>query len=274
MLWDEILTESKQTGFQPNQTLQEQLQKAVLAILSRQNAFNSIVFQGGTALRLFYGNPRCSEDLDFVLRHPQSSFDFAEHMIPLKSALEPMFPFLKTITVRSQKHEKIFQRWILLTDAEKPSQKVRLHVELAEVRAHTSDVKILSFPPLQPVVRVETPEEILADKLLALGCREYIKGRDIWDIYFLRKEKSMTPSWSLVWKKTKDYNTKLSTVQKQLKQRREVLQKEGRSILSNELKRFLPPSLFTLYQERFDMILTCVVSILDELDDTEIVHEG
>jgi len=48
-----------------NQVFQEEVQKAVLASLSRDEAFNHLVFQGGTALRLFYENPRFSEDSDF-----------------------------------------------------------------------------------------------------------------------------------------------------------------------------------------------------------------
>ncbi len=274
MLWDEILSESKQTGFQPNQLLQEQLQKAVLTHLSRQNAFTSVVFQGGTALRLFYGNPRFSEDLDFVLHQQRSSFDFSEHLIKVKSTVEPLFPFLKTITVRVQKKDTTMQRWILTTDAENLAQKVRFHIGLAFVPSYRSDVKILSFPPIYPAVRVETPEEILADKLLALGCREYIKGRDLWDIYFLRTEKLLTPAWPLVWQKTKDYTTEESAVKKQLINVRTVLEKEGSAILSNELKRFLPPSLFNLYEERFDKIISCVVQTINDIDNEGVADEG
>jgi hypothetical protein len=105
MLWDDILTESNQTHMDPKNLLQEQLQKAVLAAFSRYNVFNHIVFQGGTALRFFYGNPRFSEDLDFVCLPPISTFDLTEHLHKLPAVLEPQFPFLQTITTRMQKQQ-------------------------------------------------------------------------------------------------------------------------------------------------------------------------
>ena len=264
MLWDDILTESNQTGFEPNKTLQEQLQKAVLATLSRLNAFHHVVLQGGTALRLFYGNPRFSEDLDFVLHPPQSSFDISEYLKKLPSALEPQFPFLKTITTQMQKHDKNLQRGVLTTTSDEPLQRIRLHIELASVPSHQNTLKILTFPPLQPAIRVETPTEIFADKLLALGCREYIKGRDLWDIYFLSTEKQMTPPWTLVWQKTKDYQTTALAVRTHLHQVRTQLEKEGMHILSNELKRFLPPTAFTSYQNMFKNIITQIEQLLQD----------
>ncbi len=269
MLWDDILTESNQTGFEPNKTLQEHIQKTVLATLSRLNAFHYLVFQGVTALRLFYGNPRFSEDLDFVLHPPHSSFDLSEHLNKIPSALEPQFPFLNTITVRMQKHDDLLQRGILTTTSDDPLQRIRLHIELAMVPSHQNTLKILPFPPLQPAVRVETSTEIFADKLLALGCRKYVKGRDLWDIYFLITEKQLAPPWDLVWQKTKDYHTTPTTVQTHLQHVRTQLEKEGTTILSTELKRFLPPTMFTTYQDVFNDIITKIVHILQGSNEGE-----
>ena len=269
MLWDDIRTESNQTGFEPNKTLQEHLQKATLAALSRLNAFNTIVFQGGTALRLFYANPRFSEDLDFVLHPSHTSFDLLKHLIKLPSELEPQFPFLKSITTRMQKHDNILQRGILTTTSDNPLQQVRLHIELAMVPSHQNTIKILSYPPLQPAVRVETSTEIFADKLLALGCRDYIKGRDLWDIYFLHTEKHLNAPWDLVWKKTTDYHTTPPAVQTQLQSVKTQLEKEGQAILSNELKRFLPPTMFTTYQETFNDVITQIVNLIQHSNEGE-----
>jgi predicted nucleotidyltransferase component of viral defense system len=274
MLWDEILTESTQIGFEPNKVLQEHLQKAVLTALSHGNAFRSLVFQGGTALRLFYGNPRISEELQFVLHSSQSSFDFLEQLKKLPSSLEPQFPFLKTIIVQLQKHDKNLQRGILTTISDEPLQRIRLHIELASVPSYQNILKILPFPPLQPAVRVETPTEILADKLLALGCRDYIKGRDLWDIYFLTTEKQVSPPWTLVWQKTKDYHTTRSAVQSQLKEVRTHLKKEGAHILSNELQRFLPSTVFASYQTIFKDIIIHINQLLNQMPERGVRDES
>ncbi|MBN1860983.1 MAG: nucleotidyl transferase AbiEii/AbiGii toxin family protein, partial [Candidatus Thermoplasmatota archaeon] len=259
----DILQESNNTGFDPKKTLQEHLQKTILATLSRLNAFHSIVFQGGTALRLFYDNPRFSEDLDFVLHPPHTYFDLPEYMKKLSSSLQPQFPFLQTITTRVQKQENLLQRGVLFTTSDNPLQQVRIHIELAMVPSHQNTVKILSYPPIQPAIRVETPTEILADTLLALGCREYIKGRDLWDIYFLTTEKHLASPWDLTWKKTADYHTTPATVQRQLRSVKTQLEKNGENILSTELKRFLPPSMFTSYQDMFNDIITQIVHLIE-----------
>lgn len=263
MLWEEILTVSTQTGLTSRQTLQEHLQKAVLAALSRHNAFRHIVFQGGTALRLFYNNPRFSEDLDFVLHPAHTTFDLTELLNMLPGFLTPLYPFLDRITTRLQKQDTTLQRGVLHTTSNNPQQAIRLHIELAMVPSHQHTQKILSFPPLHPAVRIETPTEILADKLLALGCREYIKGRDLWDIYFLCTEHHLIAPWELVWKKTHDYHTTPSTVHQRLKQVQTSLKTQGPPLLSSELTRFLPPTIYTMYQNEFSDIITQITSLLD-----------
>ena len=47
--------------------LREYMQAFVLRSLHEAEAFNTIAFVGGTALRFLYGLPRFSEDLDFCL---------------------------------------------------------------------------------------------------------------------------------------------------------------------------------------------------------------
>ena len=54
--------------------LREIMQEIALAGLSRTNFFEKAAFYGGTALRIFYGLDRYSEDLDFSLLKPDSNF--------------------------------------------------------------------------------------------------------------------------------------------------------------------------------------------------------
>ena len=266
MLWDDILTESNQTHVDPKKLLQEQLQKAILAAFSHFNVFHHIVFQGGTALRLFYGNPRFSEDLDFVCVPHLPSFDLTEHLHKLPTVLEPQFPFLKTITTHMQKQEHTLQRGILSTTSENPQQHIRLHIKLARVPSYQNTLRILQFSPLYPAVRVETQTEIFADKLLALGCRNYIKGRDIWDIYYLLTEQKLTPPWELVWQKTNDYQTTASAVRQHHRQVKTQLQTEGEKLLSTELRRFLPQTIFSSYKDLFQDIIQTVVHMIQDAE--------
>lgn len=57
--------------------LKEVVQEVALCGLSRAGFFKSAAFYGGTALRIFYGLDRFSEDLDFSLTAPDPSFDLS-----------------------------------------------------------------------------------------------------------------------------------------------------------------------------------------------------
>ncbi len=221
-----------------NQVFQEEVQKAVLTSLSRGEAFNHLVFQGGTALRLFYGNPRFSEDLDFVLRQ-NKTFDLTENISTVQAFVEDAFPFIEKASISIQRNDNHMQRLILKISG-KPVQRIRVHLELAYVPSYHNRPKILDYPPINPVVRVEEVHEILADKLTALGNRPYLKGRDIWDIYFLTAEKNISIPWDLVFQKAKDYGTEPSNLKKNILKASERLEKEGLSILHSEMLRFLP----------------------------------
>ena len=56
-------------------SLKEVVQEVALCGLSRAGFFKTAAFYGGTALRIFYGLDRFSEDLDFSLIMPDPSFE-------------------------------------------------------------------------------------------------------------------------------------------------------------------------------------------------------
>ena len=55
--------------------IKEVVQEIVLCGLSRAGFFKEAAFYGGTALRIFHGLDRFSEDLDFSLMAPNPGFD-------------------------------------------------------------------------------------------------------------------------------------------------------------------------------------------------------
>ena len=59
--------------------LKEIVQEIALLGLFRSGFFNRAAFYGGTALRIFYGLDRFSEDLDFSLLSPTSNFDLSNY---------------------------------------------------------------------------------------------------------------------------------------------------------------------------------------------------
>ena len=69
-----------QTAFDKKNGIKEVIQEIVLCGLSRANFFKTAAFYGGTALRIFYGLDRFSEDLDFSLKVSDLSFDFSKYL--------------------------------------------------------------------------------------------------------------------------------------------------------------------------------------------------
>ncbi|MBQ4511772.1 MAG: nucleotidyl transferase AbiEii/AbiGii toxin family protein [Anaerolineaceae bacterium] len=60
--------------------IKEVVQEIVLCGLSRGGFFNHAAFYGGTALRIFHGLDRFSEDLDFSLMHPNKEFELNSYL--------------------------------------------------------------------------------------------------------------------------------------------------------------------------------------------------
>ena len=59
--------------------LREEMQKIFLKTISRTDFFDNAAFYGGTALRLFHGLDRFSEDLDFSLLKPFPEFNLESY---------------------------------------------------------------------------------------------------------------------------------------------------------------------------------------------------
>ena len=59
--------------------IKEIIQEVVLCGLARAKFFEKAAFYGGTALRIFYGLDRFSEDLDFSLKKPDKNFDLSSY---------------------------------------------------------------------------------------------------------------------------------------------------------------------------------------------------
>lgn len=258
MRWKDIESRSERENITPKMIFREELQKAILTSFSKEGLFQRIVFQGGTALRLFYDNPRYSEDLDFVLREEHPSVKIADFLKTTKDFIAYSYPFLEEVKTRTQKAEDDLQRYIIKTTSKNPEQAVRINIELYDVPSYMNETKILSFSPFQPAVRVEKPEEILADKVAALSGRKYIKGRDLWDIYFLTEQKNLSVDLALLLKKIKDYDMDEDDFIDELTNIEVRLEKEGKDILDRELKRFLSPSLYQYYHGDLDTVLTRV----------------
>ena len=70
--------------------MKEVLQDIMLVGISKSDFFKHCSFYGGTALRLFKGLPRFSEDLDFTLIENDKEFELSKYFPFIKKELESL----------------------------------------------------------------------------------------------------------------------------------------------------------------------------------------
>ncbi len=266
MYWDDLVSRARQRGTSARQEFREEVQKAALASLSRKGAFSFFALQGGGALRFFHGSPRFSADLDFASVGRKARIDAATFEGSLRRFVSRTFPYLGQVVTRVRKTTQGTTRIVIETLSDQVDQRIRVHLEFAQVPSYLNEPKVLDYPPLSPVVRVEQLSEIVADKITALGNRPYVKGRDIWDLYFLVWERKVQVPWRLVARKANDYGATFEDLARRLSEVAGRLRSEGASLLTREMEIFLPHNALEQYRTSSDRIVSFVACLLEEAE--------
>src|SRR6516162_4141301 len=150
--------------------VKEAIHLHLLSAMSDAGILRYAVFQGGTALRLCYSGERYSEDLDFVCGKSGSYFTDVEFRDLIETAL--------------QTTKKTLSRDFGI-DSNQISLKKPEHPDLVRQPAVNVAAWQIIVPVEDVILTVETPDEILADKAVALTARAALKFRDVWDAWFL-----------------------------------------------------------------------------------------
>ena len=187
--------------------MKEIMQEIVLCGLSRAGFFKEAAFYGGTALRIFYGLDRFSEDLDFSLEQINLDFDLCSYFPVLEKEVKAF-----GLNVEIQEKEKTKDSNIRSAFL-KGNTKEHLLLFYADERlvgtVDKNEVVKIKFevdtnPPafatyehkyrLLPVpyeIRLYDMPSLFAGKIHAVICRGWqsrIKGRDLYDyIFYLSK---------------------------------------------------------------------------------------
>ena len=205
----------------------ELLHYEILAALDEARLLETLVFQGGTSLRLCYGSERFSEDLDFA---GGKDFDGVE-MRGIKAVLEKAIARRYDVDVQVKEPRQRFlekgnaaplsvkvdcwQIQVITSPGRPDVPQQRIKLEVAAVPAHTKSIRalIVNYEELpygysNILIPVEEPEEIAADKLLALAISPYTRYRDIWDLRWLttRPRFARERICELMDKKLRDYH--------------------------------------------------------------------
>ncbi len=207
-LVDILRERAEEDGLPLRVILKETLQVYVLAAIYAQPTSDRVTFQGDTCLRLVYGGPRYSEDLDFVTTlTPSELQELFGRVHPEVMRLAPFFE--GEIFLRVQKATAEIVRWKVYYRGDHSQDATSVSVEFAPYPAYTTRITPLRLPSSLPalplvVVRAETEAEILADKVVAFAGRRYVKGRDVFDIWWLR-QRGIEVDRDMVRRKLEDY---------------------------------------------------------------------
>lgn len=169
--------------------LHEELQKQTLRAIYLDHKLREITLHGGTALRMIYGSPRFSLDLDFTGEPLLDLPDLPREIVNSIEAFGKIMGFNVESTGRKisrNKHD--FLRFNLDFNVVGVKKKLKVKVELLKKEFNKPVRRELSIRhPIPTVVYVRTKElsDILVDKVCAIAGKSYALSRNICDIDFI-----------------------------------------------------------------------------------------
>lgn len=182
--------------------IKEVVQEIVLCGLSRGGFFKEAAFYGGTALRIFYGLDRFSEDLDFSLITKNPNFDLTKYFSYIENETKSLgLNFvvsereksidsnIKSAFLKGNTKEHImtiYEEGALDGINKMEVIKIKFEVDINPPVGATYETKFGLLPsPYQ--VRLYDKESLFAGKIHACLCRNWrsrVKGRDFYDYVF------------------------------------------------------------------------------------------
>lgn len=188
------------TEIEEENALKEITQEIGLMALSRSGFFKRAEFHGGTALRVFYGLERFSEDLDFALLEPDPKFHLLKYLGNMKEEFLA-FGYEIEIQNRSQASKTIQKAFlkdqsigkVLNLEYQKPNHvrkkiRIKFEVDINPPQGTKTEIKFCDFPMPFSLVAKDLSSSF-SGKLHALLCRYYIKGRDWYDFnWYVRQQ--------------------------------------------------------------------------------------
>lgn len=176
--------------------MREYLQARILESLQENGAWTSLAFMGGTSLRFLYRLPRFSEGLDFTLEDSTAGFDFLRLVEAVRSQFEREG---YCVTAKAATKTAVNKAYIRFPGIEHEMGlsphadqvfSVKIEVDTRPpAGAGLSGTLIRRFVTLR-ITHHDKPS-LLAGKVAALLCREWLKGRDVYDLVWYLSD----PTW-------------------------------------------------------------------------------
>jgi len=220
---DQFLAESfaRRLGIATEMVVREEYEMGLLKAFLESRRGKSLVFKGGTALRLAYGSPRFSDDLDFSTTSAIPGDEFQSlceaaakslSQISLVEALTKHFTQFALYRVSVPYIPRSFSIKIEISNRRQLWKRGQ-HYELKLLTSQISNISVLA--------QVATLERIWEDKQSALASRR--QPRDLYDLWFISQ------------KLGREFVPNLSGI--------------DRKIIKRELRKYLPQSQWSIVDQ-------------------------
>jgi predicted nucleotidyltransferase component of viral defense system len=276
-LFDHLVTQAMQhqAGLAPLRGVVEKelLHHDILREMSTAGFLDRLTFIGGTCLRACYGSQRLSADLGFTGGKDFSRKGLADLAPVLVARLHSKYGLQVTVGT-PQKQSGNVDTW---------KMKIHTRPEQPGIAAQKINIDICAIPSYDRrpmmlrnhyhvemgtsglIIQAQSREEILADKLVALGLRaNRLKNRDLWDIGWLKQQGVELPLAFLP-AKLRDRHYSISEYCRLLGDRHAKLQHDPACRLDfiKEMRRFLPVRTIseTIDQEEYWDYLTNLIGV-------------
>ena len=181
--------------------IKEIIQEVVLCGLARAKFFEKAAFYGGTALRIFYGLDRFSEDLDFSLKKPDKDFNLSSYFPVLEKEVRAFGLNLKVeekqksadsksafLKGNTKEHLLLFYTNVDFSIGVNRDEVLRIKFEVdINPPSGAGYEHRYSLKPAPYEATLYDLPSLFAGKVHAILCRGWknrIKGRDLYDYVF------------------------------------------------------------------------------------------
>lgn len=240
--------------------LREIMQEIALAGLQRSGFFEKAAFYGGTALRIFHGLDRFSEDLDFSLLEVNTDFSlepYLEGIVKEAAALGMRINIKEKIKTKQSnidsaflKSETVWKELVLENIipqsglSSPPAIKIKLEVDTAPPLGFETEEKLL-VKPFSFYVKCFALPDLFAGKMHALLFRKWkqrVKGRDWYDMeWYIKKGVPMhLDHLAIRAKESGDWQQKNMTQKQLMKLLEDKINEVSFNSVRNDIIRFIP----------------------------------
>ncbi len=176
--------------------MREYLQARILMALQNAGGMIPLAFQGGTALRFLFQLPRYSEDLDFSLEMHPEKYNFQDYLEIISNQLK-----LEGYPVELKYNDqKVVNSALInfpglryeLDLSPHPEQNffIKLEVDTNPPAGAILATSLIRYRELFLNLQHHDKSSLLAGKIHAVLQRSYLKGRDIYDLFWYLSDRT------------------------------------------------------------------------------------